>query len=103
MSVIQITPEDRKSIKDMVVELTICLEKIDKQKQHMKDIGEVAKDKFAMKPATLNKMAKTMYKESFADLQAENEAFAFLYEAVVKFHSQSAADVYDIGVKSESN
>lgn len=75
---------DRKALKSMIVEMTHCLERIDGEKEQMKDIAEAAEEKFSIKKKYISKMARTMYKHNYADLQQESEHFEFLYEAVVE-------------------
>lgn len=74
---------DRKKMKSMIVEMTICLERIDSEKEAMKDIAEVAESQFGIKKKFINRMARTMFKHCYADLQSENNAFEYLYEAVI--------------------
>jgi len=81
---IAVSPEDRKAMKSMIVEMTNCLERIEGEKEQMKDIAEAAEDKFGIKKKFVNKMARTMFKHSYADLQSENESFEFLYEAIIE-------------------
>jgi len=83
MSIV-VSTEDRKALKAMIVEMTNSLERIDGEKEHMKDIAEIAEDKFAIKKKFINKMARTMFKHNYADLQSENESFELLYESVVE-------------------
>lgn len=81
---ITVNSADRKAMKSMIVEMTNCLERIDSEKAQMKDIAEAGEEKFEIKKKFLNKMARTMFKNSYADLRSENEAFEYLYEAVVE-------------------
>ncbi len=83
MSIV-VNPEDRKALKSMIVEMTNSLERIDGEKEHMKDIAEAAEDKFSIKKKYINKMARTMFKHNYADLQSENESFELLYESVIE-------------------
>mgnify|MGYP000338845105 CR=1 FL=1 len=83
------SPADRKAMKAMIVEMTNCLERIDGEKEQMKDIAEAAEEKFSIKKKFVNKMARTMYKHNYADLQQESEHFEILYETVVEGISPS--------------
>ena len=78
------SPKDIQTLKTMVSEMTYCLDKIDKQREQMKDIADAAAEKFELAKKTVNKMARTMYKQAYADLCAENEHFELLYETVVE-------------------
>ena len=76
--------KERKILKTMVSEMTFCLEEIDNQREQMKDIASEAVDKFDIPKKLVNKMARTMYKQAYADLCAENEHFEELYENVIE-------------------
>ena len=76
-------PSDRQKLKQMLSEMTHCLQRADGEKDAMKEICEEAYSQFNIAKKTINKLARTMYKHSYADLQAENEDFEFLYEALV--------------------
>ena len=78
-----LNPDERKSLKGMIIEMTYCLEAIDTQKKQMKEIGERAEDELNIKKTYVNKMARTMFKDNYRDLQQESERFEYLYEAVV--------------------
>jgi len=81
---IVVSEEDRKAMKAMIVEMTNCLERIEGEKEQMKEIAGEAEEKFKIKKKFVNKMAKTMFKHNYADLLQETEHFEFLYEAVVE-------------------
>lgn len=74
--------KDRKELKQMIVEMTNCLSKIDGEREQMKEIAAATEDKFNIKKKVLNKLARTMYKHSYADVQEENDHFSFLYESI---------------------
>jgi hypothetical protein len=76
-------PNERQKLKQMLAEMTHCLQRADGEKDQMKEICEEAYSTFNIAKKTINKLARTMYKHSYADLQAENEDFEFLYEALV--------------------
>lgn len=80
---ITVNAADRKKMKSMIVEMTNCLERIDSEKEAMKDIAELAEDQFGIKKKYINKMARTMFKHNYSDLRQETEHFEFLYEAVI--------------------
>jgi len=81
---IVVDPDDRRAMKAMIVEMTYCLQKIEDQREAMKDIATAAEEKFSIKKKFVNKMARTMFKHSYADLQSENESFELLYETVIE-------------------
>ena len=81
---IVVNPDDRRAMKSMIVEITNSLERIDGEREQIKSIAEAAEEKFGIKKKFINKMARTMYKHSYADLQSENESFELLYESVIE-------------------
>ncbi len=83
MSTVPSTNEDRKKLKGMLTEMTHCLSKMDAQRNAKKDIAAGIKEKFELTPKVINKLASTMYKRNYADLQQENEDFEDLYEILV--------------------
>ena len=74
--------EERKKFKAMIVEMTNTLSRIDAEREHLKEIGTAAQDEFGIKKAMVNKIARTMYKQNYADIHAENEHFEHLYETI---------------------
>ena len=75
-------PDDRKKLKAVIVEMTNCLEKIDQQREQIKEIAAAAEEEFKIKKKDLNKMARIMFKQNYSTFTAENEHFAHLYESV---------------------
>ena len=74
--------EDRRKLKAMIVEMTNTLSRVDAEREHLKEIASAAVEEFDIKKTLINKLARTMYKNNYADLQAENEHFEFLYESL---------------------
>ena len=75
---------DRQKLKTMLVEMTNCLQRIDDERDQMKDIAGAIEDALGIKKKYANKLARTMFKHNYADLQAENEHFEYLYESIVE-------------------
>jgi len=80
---ITVTAESKLAMLDRVTELTVCLGKIDVQREQMKDILQAAEDEFSIKKKYFTKMAKVMYAKNFKDLQSETSHFESLYELVI--------------------
>lgn len=78
------SPSDRQKFKLMLVEMTKCMQKIDDEKESIKEIANSAQEQFSVKKKLVTKLARTMYKHNYADLQAENEHFETLYETLVE-------------------
>jgi len=76
--------EDRRKLKAMIVEMTNALARVDAEREHLKEIASAAVEEFEIKKALINKLARTMYKNNYNDLQTENEHFEFLYESLVE-------------------
>lgn len=83
MSVVPSSKDDRVVLKGMLTEMTHCLSKIDAQREAKKDIAKGIKEKFELASKVINKLASTMYKRNYTDLQQENEDFEDLYEILV--------------------
>jgi len=84
-------PAERQKLKSFLAEMTHCMQRADDERESMKEIAEEAYNQFNIPKKIVNKLARTMYKRNYADLQAENEDFEFLYEALVEGKSSSEA------------
>lgn len=84
MSVTISNPTDRAKLKTMLTEMTHCLARMDAEREAKKEIAAAVKENFELPPKLINKLASTMYKRNYADLQQENEDFEFLYETLVE-------------------
>ena len=85
-------PKDLKALKDSIIEMTNSLQTIESEKEHMKDIADATEEKFGIKKKYLNKVARVMFKASYADLQSENEHFEDLYETIAEGKKVSDMD-----------
>lgn len=83
------SPEDRKKLKNMIVEMTNSMSRIDAEREHKKEIATDIKQTFGLQTKMINKLATTMYKRNYANLQSENEDFEMLYETLVEGKSSS--------------
>jgi hypothetical protein len=68
----------------MLIEMTRRMDRIEQEKQAKDEIANNAVALFGLKKKYINKLATTMHKRNFGELQTENSAFEFLYEAVVQ-------------------
>ena len=84
-------PADRQKMKTMLAEMTYCLQRADDEREAMKEIANEIQKQFGVPKKIVNKLARTMYKRNYADLQAENEDFELLYETLVEGKSSEAA------------
>ena len=76
--------KERQEMKQMLAEMTACMQRMDDEREHIKDITKVIEEKFEIKSKVSRKLATTMYKHNYADVQAENDHFEFLYESLVE-------------------
>jgi tryptophanyl-tRNA synthetase len=79
-----INASERIELKNLLVEMTKIFQQNDDNKEVMKDLAKAAEEKFGIKKKLITKLAKTMYKHNYADLQQENEHFSYLYESLVE-------------------
>ncbi len=77
-------PNDRQKLKMAIGEMTNCLLRIDSEREAMKEIITDASSKYDVDKKMLRKIAATMYKHNYSDVQAENEEFELLYESLVE-------------------
>lgn len=84
MSVDTLNPSNRAEFKAMLVEMTKVFQTNDNNREHLKAIADAAQEKFGIKKKLVSKLAKTMYKHNYADLQTENEHFEYLYESLIE-------------------
>ena len=84
MSNVPSSDKERQTLKTMVSEMTYCLDKIDKQREQMKEIAGDAAESFDIPKKLINRMARIMFKHLYADLRAENDHFEDLYETVIE-------------------
>ena len=76
-------PSDRTKLKGMIEEAAVCMQKMDDQREAMKDIFNVIKEDFAIHPKYSRKMTKAYYKNTFTDMQVEQEEFELLYLGII--------------------
>lgn len=72
-------PQDRQTLKLMLVEMTHCFSRIDSEREQLKEIKKEIKEKFGLGPKMANKVAKTLYLQDFEDQQSENEEFERIF------------------------
>lgn len=76
-------PADRKKINDCLQEIVVHLERIDMEKECIKDILAVIKEEYAIPPKHARKLAKALHKQNYQEISSENESFELLYESIV--------------------
>jgi hypothetical protein len=83
--------KDRQALKLMLVEMTKCMQTIDGERQQIGDIASAAEEAFGIKKKIIRKLATTMFKHNYADVQSEHEHFEYLYEALIEGKKDSEA------------
>lgn len=83
-NIIPSNPKDRQQLKQMLVEITNCMQRVDDERESIKEILADVEEKFEIKKKVAKKIATTMYKHNYADIMAENEHFEMLYETLVE-------------------
>lgn len=78
------SPADLKKLNGAFEEAALCLQRMDDQRLQLKAIFDQVKDDFQIAPKYSRKLAKVFYKNNFMEVQAEQEEFQSLYEAVAK-------------------
>lgn len=81
---ISLTPPEREKLKNCLVEITNVMARMDAEKEVKKEITTRIKEEFDIKPALANKLASVMYKHNYADIQAEQDDFEYLFETLVE-------------------
>lgn len=77
-------PKDRQKVKQMLAEMTHCYQRIDDEKEAAKDVAKTISEDFGIEKKLVNKLARTMYKHDYANVQAEHEHFEHLYEMLIE-------------------
>lgn len=88
MSITPSSKTDRKKLKTMLTECTYCMQRADDEKESIKDIIEEIHTQFEVPKKIARKVATTMYKTNYEDVQSENEDFEILYENLVTPQSE---------------
>jgi len=89
---IAINSNELKELKPRIVTMTNILQEIDNKREELKEAAEAIEDEFNIKKKLINKIARTMYKHNYADIQSENEHFEFLYEAIAEGRKTGVAE-----------
>lgn len=76
--------EERKEIASAVQAAAILLDDQAALKGEIKDYADEMKNKFGLPAPMFNKMAKTLYEDTFEEKKSESEEFFENYEAIVK-------------------
>ncbi len=79
-----IDDEQRKAIKDAILEINVCLSEMDSQKEQMKAIIDSCSDLTNIPKKIIRSMAKTYHNQNFDEKVTETKEFEALYEAAIR-------------------
>lgn len=77
-------PEDRKKIKNALVEISNSMSRIEAEKDLIKNIVTDLADNFEIDKKHINTMAKIYHKQNFSEERTKNEEFEVLYLSIVE-------------------
>lgn len=77
-------PEDRKKIKNAIIEISDSMTRIEAEKDLIKQITEDVAENFEISKKHISTMAKIYHKQNFAEEQTKNDEFEILYLSVVE-------------------
>ena len=82
--IIPSSPNDRKTIKDAMTEISNSMVRIDSEKAYIKEAIEALNDKVDIDKKYLNKLARVYHKQTLAQVTGEMEDLEALYESCLK-------------------
>lgn len=80
--IIPSNPEDRRKIKNALVEISDALTRISAERDLIKDIVVMLSEDYELPKKHVNKMARVYHKQSFDTEVAEQDDFQTLYETI---------------------
>jgi hypothetical protein len=83
-AIVPSSPVDRQKMKTMLAEMTHCMQRIDDERESIKEIANNIASDYGVDKKIVNKIARTMYKHNYNDIQAEQAHFEELYELIVE-------------------
>lgn len=78
-----VSVEDKKVVKDAVIEISYSMTRIENERQQIKDIVDSISEKFDIPKPLIKKMAKIYHKDTLKDEQVDFDEFITLYEEVI--------------------
>lgn len=76
--------EDRKKIKNALIEISNSMTRIEAEKDLIKNIVTDLADNFEIDKKHINTMAKIYHKQNFSEERTKNEEFEVLYLSIVE-------------------
>lgn len=84
ISLVLSNPEDRKKVKQAVLEISNSLTRIEAERDLIREIVKEVSDNHQLPRKIISKIAKTFHKQNLAQEVADHEDFVDLYDTVVK-------------------
>jgi hypothetical protein len=75
--------QDKKALKDVLVEISNSLTRMDAERDYIKEAINEASEKFDINKKILRKMAKVYHRNNFTDEVTEMEEFQTMYESII--------------------
>lgn len=88
-------PVERKNFKIGLNTITAYMQIASDNKSAITETVGFLADKYGLDKKIVRKMASTLYKRNYSDVQEENQHFEELYETIVEGASQVVADPLD--------
>lgn len=85
-TIVPSSPADRKKIRGMVEEAALCLQNMEDQRSHYKDIFARAKDEANISTKHFKQLVDTYYKQNYRDKQSQQHTFEILYESIFEIN-----------------
>ena len=80
MTEVSLNPEELKAYKNAIAEITNSMTRIDAENELIKDICEVQKEKYGIKPTFTKKVAQIIFKDSLDEEVEKMELISTLVE-----------------------
>lgn len=77
------SPSEKKRLRVMISEATYCKQRIDDERESIKDIVTRIHEEFDIPKKLANKLINTLYKQDYDNRVSEEEDFQFMYEALM--------------------
>lgn len=78
------SPNDRKKLQDAIAEGANCLQRMEDERQSIKDIADRFKEELQFDPKLYRKLIKAKHKRNFAEEQTAYEDFEAAYEILIE-------------------
>lgn len=77
------SPADRKKIRQLLDQISNIMSKIEFENETKKELVSAISKDFGIPKKHVNRMARTLHKRNYHEVQAEGEEFELLFESIV--------------------